>query len=199
MLLVLVAGCQNERATVTTVTAPEAVVAVETGPPATSGPIVIRGTTVFAVVQADYKRGLLVIFSANMSEYCNGIYDFDIINFMDIDTQDDALRVAELLKGDVTTSVWATTVFDCAFFLNNNPLAEGTAHLVSTDNDVLAYLFPDTPNANAYGWMAQGTLYDHMGRTYHFNSVDRITWDGVDLAGVKEVSKINLKGISDGP
>lgn len=198
MLVVLVAGCQQEQTTPTTLSAPEASV-VETGPPVTSGPFVLRGETVFAIFQVDYKKGLMVIFSTNIQDYCSGNFWFDLVNFMDIDTQDDAARVVEILNGDVTTSVWATTTFDCSFFLNNSPLAMGTAHLESTDNDLFAYLHPETPNVNSYGWMAQGALYDAMGNRYHFNSVDRITWDGVDLGTTREMSKINLVGVSTGP
>lgn len=195
LVAVFATSCLNEQATVTTAPVPENGVTLNPAPPSASGPFVIRGATTFAVFQVDYKKGISVVFGADMNEFCNGIVNFDVVNFMDVDTQDDALRIVEVLNGDVQASVWGTTVFDCGYFLNNAPLASGIAHLVSTDNDLLAFLFPETPNVNAYGWQAQGALSDASGGRYHFNAVDRLTWDGVSLATTKEVSKVNLVGV----
>jgi hypothetical protein len=79
----------------------------------------------------------------------------------------------------------------CVFRNSNQPLARGTAHLVNTDNDYYA-LPQDNKDHNAFGVKAEGTLNGPDGHVYALNLVYRAVWDGVDVASVKEVLKIQL-------
>ncbi len=163
------------------------------GPPPTSGPIVIRSQTLFAVFFVDLDKGISASIGADPVEFCSGIIDFDIVELQEISVPEDANRLIDLVKGsNVTASVWPFTTFDCDLFANTTPLATGTVKLVNTDNDLLIFLNPDHKNSNAFGFTAQGRLNRPDGTKASFNAVSKCVWDGDDIASLKCVEKINL-------
>ena len=65
----------------------------------------------------------------------------------------------------------------CGWFEDNPPLAEGYTKFRRVDNDFLADL-SDNDRANAWGYVANGTLVDGAGLEYRFHAVSRWVWSG---------------------
>jgi hypothetical protein len=178
---VFAVGCSGQNApTALSESTPENSVSLAKGPPASSGPIVIRTETAFAVFYADPGAGISAVHGADMDEFCNGIVDFDIVKLQEIDVPEDANRIISLVHGhDVRTSVWPFTDFDCDLFTTTTPLATGTVDMVSTDNDVVVFLNPDNVNHNAFGWAAHGKLVGPNGEELNFSGHSKTVWDGI--------------------
>jgi hypothetical protein len=71
-------------------------------------------------------------------------------------------------------------------------VASGTGNLVNTDNDFWAFLH-DNPNANAFGFTAQGSLTSPGGAGVRYSGVSKCVWDGDDQESIKCKDKINLR------
>lgn len=173
------------------------------GPENPGGAIVWRGELAFFSSTEDFKAGLTAIYNLDMVEYCSGNYEPGVLmDIQEIYSPAHKDRVIEKIHGEeIPTTVWPFAVEDwndpeyyCPLFLNNDPLATGTARFRFTDNDFNAPDYQDNKNVNAFGFTSEGWLYGPDGELMRFNSVYRGVWDGVDGEKLfKVTSKINLK------
>lgn len=86
---------------------------------------------------------------------------------------------------------WAASGWTCSA-LSSRMLAEGSGNLTLTDNDLYAFLRPNT-NHNAFGFVAQGKVERVGGGMAHYNGVTRCVWDSEDLASMKCNDRINFR------
>ena len=160
------------------------------------GAVVIRYEGGLALTYVDVNRGLRVVFGLDMNEYCVGIYDFDLVNIMEITNPADQYVVNQLINGDgVRASVYPLFPFDCEIFLATEPLATGYVKLVSTDNDLYAYFEENLhPRVNSYKTTATGELYTPDGDKVMLAYVNKIVWPGYpDFDQIRElVSDVHL-------
>jgi hypothetical protein len=168
----------------------------------TSGPgaWIYRFEAMYWYEYFDANTGLLLTLGVNDLDLLCALEGegMDVFNIHDLylPNSDPELRrnVSQAKGSDVIAFVWRADAFPehlCVFRNNNEPLAIGTAHLVSTDNDYYAP-YQDNKNSNAFGVKAEGTLKGPDGQAYKLNLVYRGLWDGVDPASYKEVLKIQL-------
>lgn len=182
LFLVLTAFCFtgcSEETTPTQVTTLE-----KTGPPMEAG-IVYRGTSAVGLTWVDVEAGLRVIVGADMSEFCDGIINFDPLDFQDVNLPGG--RLVTNTSATTQTTVWDFLEFDCALFTSMDPVASGESSLRGVDNDVAGSVISNT---NTWGWSAQGKLLDGDGNTVRFNGFIRQQF-GND-SGPKVVTQINL-------
>lgn len=162
-------------------------------PPPASGPNVVRSDQIFATQIADFEDNKQVILGADVTEFCLGTIDFDVVSFMEVTNPRDQDRIIELGKGMVFATVWDFAEFDCGRFLTEMPLASGMARIHINDNDLIVF-FRDNQNANSFGIKAHGDLYSPAGEPLKFHLVWHIVWDGVDGQKLfKEILKISLR------
>jgi hypothetical protein len=116
--------------------------------------IVERASGAYAVSWPDQATGWRVVFGADMLEFCDGIIDFDELQWADkyLPTDD---RIVSLNTYEPRTSVWPFTDFDCALFTTVEPLATGYSKFTYVDNDLS---LSEHPNVNSWGFKANGTL-----------------------------------------
>lgn len=130
------------------------------GPPANSGPYVLRfeRTATFLIVDPRTEVGLYL--GADIVRLCSGDPSgFDAVSIQDVHVPEDENRINELVRGeDVRASLWNPFPVSCADVLSRAPAATGTVDFVSTDNDVDVFLNPESRNANAFGVQAHGFL-----------------------------------------
>ena len=133
------------------------------------------------------------VYAFDPVQFCQGNPAFEIVNIQNVSVPEDANRINQLVQGDdLTTSVWPFTAFDCGLFTTVAPLATGVTDLVTTDNDLLTFLNPDSRNANAFGFMARGRLTLADGRTSQYNGITRCVWDGNDPTSLNCTDQIHL-------
>jgi hypothetical protein len=162
-------------------------------PPPASGPNVVRFDDTFALQVPDFEDNKQVILGADITEFCNGVVNFDVIPFMEVTNPQDEDRIKQLAKGIVVASVWDFADFDCDRFLTEMPLASGMASFHLNDNDLNVFL-RDNQNANSFGVKAHGDLFSPDGEPLKFQFVWHVVWDGVDGEKFfKEIVKISLK------
>lgn len=136
-------------------------------PPANSG-VVVRGTYNNAYFDVDMKKGISVVLGADISEFCNGIEDFDVIAYSDKAVQQ-GLRIVTVEKSEVIASVWSFTEFDCGLFTTELPLATGMASMILNDNDLIGNEnCEEKNNINVFSRKAHGTLYAPSGEARQF-------------------------------
>ncbi len=168
---------------------------VQAEPPDSSG-IVTRGDGALLYWAFDAEVGASVFLGADPLELCVGVIELDVIDLQEIDVPDDRNRFLEMLRGEVTTSVWPFVITgpaECPKFFTTEPLATGVSDVVWTDNDARIFANPDNRNHNAFGFAARGTLIGPDGEELRFSAHERITWDGHDFAAsAKSSVKINL-------
>lgn len=162
-------------------------------PPPASGPNVVRFHDTVAWQVPDFEDNKQVILGADISEFCNGVVNLDVIPFMEVTNPQDEDRIKQLAKGMVFASVWDFADFDCGRFLAEMPLASGEAKFHLNDNDLTVFL-RDNQNANSFGVKAHGDLFSPGGDPLKFHLVWHVVWDGVDGEKFfKEIVKISLK------
>jgi hypothetical protein len=162
-------------------------------PPPTSGPNVVRFDDFFAVNISDFEDNKQVILGADVTEFCLGTVDFDVISFMEVTNPQDEARIKQLFKGEAYASVWDFPEFDCDRFLSDLPLATGMARIHGNDNDLIVF-DRDNKNANSFGIKAHGDLWSPEQEQLKFHLVWHIVWDGIDGEKFfKEIVKISLK------
>ena len=155
------AGCRDDS---TPVNPPQSVafdgVEAVSGPPAQSGPYVVRFDDVYALWFIDVERNLGVIIGDDIVEFCSsGIPDFEIVSIMDVNLPNDQAAVIDIMWGQhMTASVWPFTTFNCDLFLNTPPLATGYVNFRYTDNDLYAWMHEDPKRMNSYGITANGLV-----------------------------------------
>jgi hypothetical protein len=163
--------------------------------PANPGPIVMRYDGDIGIFQAYEGNGISAIYGGDVVEFClTGDTEFDLVHIQDVAVPEDANRIVELIHGyDVNTTVWPFVEFDCDLFTSTEPLAAGAVDMRQTDNDLLVFLNPDNVNANAFGYMVHGRVYDKYGTRMNLNAFYRAVWDGNDPESFNEVWRIHLR------
>jgi len=183
---------------------PDSPVAVSQAPDA-SGPIVIRSVSgYFPFIILDARHSLFAIHVArNGFGFCGEPFTiFHPGQFQDVFIPANADLIHELFRVDgVFTTVYAWAGQDigvtldggfededklCDFLLTTTPLAQGTARVVRTDNNLLGA--PD--RMDTFGFAAEGTLGLISGGLAHYNGVSRVVFLPPDQ--VKVSAGINL-------
>jgi hypothetical protein len=161
------------------------------------------GATVVKYQVEDYYwftddiAGLRIFVGFDVRELCNGVYQFDEFDFMDVylpntDPEEAERLVAKTRGHNVTVMVYPYPNNGCDYYLTNDPIAIGTANVRNTDNDILAFL-GSHGNHNAFGWKVNGTLWSPDGQQrYRLNFVWRAVWDAEAFGTYKEHYKIML-------
>jgi hypothetical protein len=165
------------------------------GPTNPGGGIVTRFEEPFGYHIPDYDAGISAFIGGDPVKDCMGEDPgFELVSIQDALVDDDANRIVSVLHGDdLTVTVWPFPDFDCELLLTVEPIAVGTVDLRLTDNDVFVYENPNHKHVNAFGVMANGTVYDGDGKKMKLNAHDRIVWDGYDFGTAKIVSKVFLR------
>lgn len=154
----------------------------------------------------DFDEGTQAILGVNMMEFCgsppyvdggpgvDGIFNPDIVPFMEVTIPQDTDRIKQLLMGEVQATVWGFSEFDCGRFTTELPLGEGMVRIHSNDNDLIVFL-RDNNNANSFSVKANGDMWSPAtGEQLKFHLVFHIVWDGVDgNKFFKRMVKISLK------
>ena len=149
---------------------------------AASGAMVVRGEAFFLFVIFDAKNGLAAVLNGRDGIASCG-EPFTVSRpgrFQDVISPQDESLIKELFKADgafVHLYAW-DGIFppdDDAFcaLVTGPRLARGRAHLVYTDNDLLAFL-RDPVRANSFGLAGNGVVTLTAGGTARFNAVSRI-------------------------
>lgn len=122
--------------------------------PVESG-IVMRGETSVAVGWTDQKDGTFVFIGIDPRDFCNGVFDVDIVPFQEI-YHTHGGTLGHIQGQGLRTTVWPFPGFTGCHLLDTYaPLATGVSDLVNTDN---MYSGGSPANANAFGFRAHGTL-----------------------------------------
>ena len=166
---------------------------VLSGPPAESGPNVIRYEDGVAFVYVDIDQGIQVILGVNIVEFCTIGADFDLVSILEVSVPEDSNRIKQLLKGDVQASAWAFPEFDCGKYTTELPLGEGMVRIQGTDNDLNVFLNDDNQNANAFGLNANGKIFSATGERLNLKVVDRSVWDGTNPESFMNILRISVK------
>lgn len=195
-------GASSSDLTGTPVATPNAPAEVGGGPPAASGPYVIRYEGTSFLYVRDPRSGTAGLYGVDVFDFCNGEPGFlDIVPIMRVNVPEGANRVVQLIHGDdVATSVWnpalpldpSSEAFCTAVLAGTGLIASGTSDLTATDNDLLAYLDPDRRHANAWGFSAHGMLEAPGGETAVINAHHRCMWLGNGLDTSRCHSMINV-------
>jgi hypothetical protein len=142
------------------------------GPPAQSGIVTRDEAEDFGII-VDQEAGLILITGIDPVEFCAGNTDSDGLPNIIVDIPSDPERLARFVRGEGQTSVWDFVQFNCDMFNALQPVAVGMAVTNYTDND---FNLAPTPNANAFGFTVNGTLYDPItSEPKHLNAV----WQGL--------------------
>jgi hypothetical protein len=162
--------------------------------PANPGPIVMRFEDTIGLFIPDQSTGISVTIAADVVQDCEiGDPAFELVRIQHLAVPEDANRINEVLHGDdLSATVWPFTEFDCDLFTTVDPIAVGTVDLRGTDNDLVVYLNPDNVNANAFGFMAHGVVYDENGESMRLNTILRAVWDGTNDESYQEITRVNL-------
>jgi len=151
--------------------------------------IVTRAEWPVAYTWPDFKTGLRVTLGLDMLEFCDGIDDFDVIPYQDVNSPTGELLT--LGKGTLRAAVWPFTDFDCALFTTIAPLATGDAEFVNNDNDLLG-----TPgwenNTNVWGFSAHGLLTRPTGEIAVLSAERRVSFSAARGLMVL-MSKVSLQ------
>jgi len=171
-------------------------------PPAESGPFVVRQAIVGFplngfLLHGDADSELVAIYGLqNVVEYCMG-EDAELDQLELLRVTDPAVHSAihDLVMGDeVSVTVWeAPFGISCALVLSEDPVASGVVDIVTTDNDLLTFLDPNTSRYNAYGFQARGALTAASGETVRLSAHERCVWDGQDGLHFRCVDQIVLR------
>jgi hypothetical protein len=163
-----------------------------------SGAMVVRGEAFFLYVIFDARTGMAVVLNGRDGiAGCGEPFTLSQPGrFQDVISPQDELLINELFKASgafVHLYAW-NGVFppnDDAFcaFVTGPRIARGRAHLVYTDNDLLAFL-RDPIRANSFGLAANGVVSLTSGGTARFNAVSRIV--AVSPDKINETNRIGL-------
>ena len=163
--------------------------------PGDQGAMVVRFDGYIALTWVDWESGYRLVVGLEFAEYCNDIYDFDIVPVMQVYNPVDQDIVNELINArDVYVEVYPAYVWDCERFVNEGPLATGLVKFMSTDNDLYAYLDTNlNPRVNSFGSSANGKIFTPEGDIVLLNFTTRYVWPGYpDEYSMNEIYKINL-------
>jgi hypothetical protein len=165
--------------------------------PEASGPIVGRSSSGFFFAAFDAQHGLFAIhIGRDGFGFCGEPFTlFHPGQFQDVLTPPDELLIQELFRAEgafVSIYAWdgqdilQTDEILCDFLLNGPRLARGTAHLVNTDNDLLAGLRNEPIRADAFGFTAEGTVELTGGGRAHYSALSRFVFFPPDQIKVTE-------------
>ena len=131
--------------------------------PDQSGFFVTRGEDVIAILFIDFKAGLTGTVGVDNALFCDPFPNFDafqMIPTQQVDIPNDPLRLQIIQKGEAYFEVYDGVIneFICNFVQNTPRLAQGTASVVLTDNDLIVFERDDPNNINAFGLNAKGVF-----------------------------------------
>ena len=162
-------------------------------PPAQSGLNVVRFEDGVGFNPWDPDKDIQAVLGFDAVAYCNENYDFDIVPIMEVNVPQDADRIKQLIKGEVQATFWGFSDWDCDRFMTELPLGYGMVQIISTDNDLTAWL-RDNQNVNSFGLRAHGYMWSPTNEQLKFHLVHHIVWDGVDgEVKWKEILKMSLR------
>lgn len=137
----------------------------------------------------DWDEGFFVFIGIDPRDFCNGVYDYDIIPMQEVNLPDDRGTLVLLQGEDLRTTVWPFPGFTgCQLLDIYDPLATGVSDLVYTENRGYG---AGRSNANAFGYRAHGTLTLANGEDAAFSAHWNRTYNG--NTGVKDNSQISLQ------
>lgn len=111
----------------------EAPVNENSSAPTMSG-IVVRGEFMFGFTWVDHDAGLRIVVGYDQADACRGAADLEIFSFQNVDVRPG--RRVNGIDGEVQTSVWGFTDFDCGRFTAEEPIAEGLSTVRGQTNDL---------------------------------------------------------------
>src|SRR5688572_18027298 len=154
-LALTLTGCEGPTPTATSDALPAAVSAAKAS--RTDGAFVFRGRVHDAVLMVDFDRERTLVVghsAAQLAEICaTGAFPEEI-TVHDVNGPKGVLHVL-IQTGPLPAVVWSALSFNpCLDLQGVEPLAEGTAHAIYTDND----LFGSGTGASSFGLKAQGRL-----------------------------------------
>ncbi|HSM17679.1 MAG TPA: hypothetical protein VK845_11890 [Gemmatimonadales bacterium] len=136
----------------------------------------------------DWDEGIFVFIGIDPRDFCNGVYDYDIIPMQEVNLPDDRGTLVLLQGEDLRTTVWPFPGFTgCQLLDIYDPLATGVSDLVYTENRGYG---AGRSNANAFGYRAHGTLRLANGADAAFSAHWNRTYNG--NTGIKDNSQISL-------
>ena len=161
-----------------------------------NGAQIVRYDGWIAVTYLDLKRNLRIVLGVDMDLQCVGVFAPDIVGVMEVTNPVDQDVVMQLINGDgVHAWIYPLYEWDCERFLGEGPIASGFVHVVSTDNDLWAYLDTNTnPRVNSYKTTATGELFTPDGDKVLLAFTNKVVWPGYpEFDDIRElVSSINL-------
>ncbi len=165
------------------------------GPPAQSGPYVVRSEESFAFFISDEAAGVTAFLGFDATEaFCHEQIDYDLVPVQYVFAPSGDFRIISRFTGTVRTTVYEGIYTEgdiCAFLASAPILAQGYSTVTHRDNDLL--VDQQNPNRNAYGWTAHGTLTDPNGDQVQFSWHLSVLWDGVNFEPFKVQTKLTLK------
>lgn len=159
-----------------------------------SGVVRIEGTTV--VFSTDPARDILALHAQGDDlMFCGGSSGAPIAEIQLVENQETFIRRLAQLK-DAPIFLYRLSdpePDDCTFF-NENWLYKGTHSLVATDNNFDAFL--NETGANAFGWKANGTVYDPEGTRCKYHEHQNAVWspDRTWFSWINEDITVNCRG-----
>ena len=170
LVALLAASCSDQKApTALPESIPVVTSSLAKSPPASSGPIVVRFETGFAVTFFDPNRLLLALIASDNSFLgCSSPTVFEPADFQLIFSPSGPVHQLAKAKESFTAvyDVTGLPLLDCALLTGPRKLAEGTAHHIATDND----LFFSGTRTNTFRLKGNGQLTNLVdGGTVNYN------------------------------
>jgi hypothetical protein len=196
-LLALLLGCQQQEAPMeqSQLTSDQTTSLLK--PPANSGPNIVRWESSFGWLFYDMANDLISIHSWDDVVCSPGRTDFVLLQIQDIYNPSDQNLLMTLMKSKghwIFVFDWTGLTgadINCEVLMENL-FAVGRGNLVSTDNDLFAWMEHDRNRANSFKTTGQGKVFDSAGAEYHYNLVSKYVWKmGTELD--HGFDKINLK------
>lgn len=166
------------------------------GPAAAGGSGVIRieGTTV--VFSSDPARDILALHAQGDDlSICGGSSGAPVAEIQLVENQETFIRrLAQLKDAPIFLYRLSDPEPDDCIFFNENWLYKGTHSLVATDNNFDAFL--NETGANAFGWRANGTVYDPDGNRCKYHEHQNAVWspDRLVFTWLNEDITVNCQG-----
>ena len=128
---------------------------------------------------SDVKTELTMVIGLNVTTACNGGNPiFDYLSFQEVSNPNN--MVVNLVQGDIHVEVFEYFPFpSCNFIYSNKRLAEGTANIIYTDNDLYAYENPGN-NYNAFSLMITGQIEGEDGSMKNLQGGFHARWNPND-------------------
>ena len=172
-LSVLALGCRDPSSPTVATSQPPLAFDFSSGPAVPGNSGIVRFGDFVGFFVYDVQRGLLSIHSTSTSfaDICAGTPP--TVDFLNTQTIATASGLHAIFHGqNHNVLIYPAVPFDCRFLATAPLLAAGSAHIIRTDNDLLA---SGSPGVNAFGWQAEGSLTDvASGGGLHYTEIARL-------------------------